>query len=138
MAKLKLGAPPKTFKSTVDIPLLEGGFAQVVFDFKYRTRKEFAEYVDKFIKEASKLEPKKSKSQAKDTAAETKVKTLADILNDEDEANVTYIMENASGWDLDDSFNKDSIKQLITEYPSANIAFGEAYALALTKGRTKN
>ena len=131
MAKLQLGKPPKTFKLKVEIPLLDGGTADVTFDFKYRTRKEFGEYVDNFIKEATKPDAKKKKSEAKEV-------TLVDILASEDDSNITYILQVAEGWDLEDEFNESSVRQLITEYPSANIAIGEAYAQALTKGRTKN
>ena len=126
MAKLKLGSPPKTFKQKVEIPLLDGGTADITLDFKYRTRKEFGEFVDGFIKSAS--EPKKKKTE----------QTLTDILANEDEANAQYILQVAEGWDLEDSFNEASILQLITEYPSANLAIGEAYMSALMKGRAKN
>lgn len=127
MAKLKLGSPPKTFKQVVEVPLLDGDTAEITFDFKYRTRKEFGAFVDGFLKESTTGKKKK----------ETEI-TLTDILSGEDEANAKYIMQIADGWDLEDSFNETSVMQLITEYPSANLAIGEAYMQALMKGRAKN
>lgn len=132
MAKLKLGTPPKTFKNKVEIPLLEGGTAEITFDFKYRTRKEFGDFVDNFIKEATKEDkPKKKKDADRESV-------LSDILASEDEANAQYILQVAEGWDLDDPFTEDSIKQLINEFPNSSTIISETYAQALTRGRLKN
>lgn len=131
MAKLKLGAIPKTFKQKVEIPLLNGETLDITFDFKYKTRSEFGAFVDKYVKSVS--EAPKGKKQADDEA-----QTLEGHFVNENEANAKYILEIADGWDLEDEFNQENITQLIDACSSANTAIGDAYSQALTKGRIKN
>ena len=46
MAKIRLGARPKTFAHTVTVPMPEGGSASVQMQYRYRTRSEFGAFVD--------------------------------------------------------------------------------------------
>ena len=57
MAKIKLGARPKTFVHTITVPMPEGGTAQVQMVYKYRTRSEFGAFGDNLLLAAGATPP---------------------------------------------------------------------------------
>ena len=126
MAKLILGNPPKNFKRTVKITLLNGETADVEITYKYRTRTQYAELLDKII------------GKDKDAIETETTKTLAQVFKDSDQASVAYILDIAEGWDLTDDFNKKNIAALIDEHAGAGALIGEEYRIALLEGKTKN
>ena len=54
MAKIKLGNRPKNFKRIVKFQMLEGGEGAIECVYKYRTRKEFGEFIDGIMEAANK------------------------------------------------------------------------------------
>lgn len=131
MAKIKLGARPKTFTHTITVPMPEGGTAQVQMVYKYRTRSEFGAFVDNLLLAAGTAPPA---SQADDDVAFS----LRQALEKTRDTNADYILQIAEGWNLDEDFNRASVVQLCDELPGAAAAIIEAYRAALTEGRLGN
>lgn len=109
MAKLALKAPP-TFKGKVKIPVAGGAPVEVVFDFKHRTREQLDGHI-----------------------AEARDKPGASI-DDEVEA----VMKVATGWDLDEPFNAENVKELLNNYHRASWAIGTGYISELMQAREGN
>lgn len=63
-------------------------------------------------------------------------KAFVESLSDREDVDV--IMDIASGWDLEDAFDRDSIELLTQSYLGAARAIIEAYLAELTAARTKN
>ena len=131
MAKIKLGARPKTFVHTITVPMPEGGTAQVQMVYKYRTRSEFGAFVDNLLLAAGATPPA---SQADDDVAFS----LRQALEKTRDTNADYILQISDGWNLDEDFNRASVVQLCDELPGAAQAIIEAYRAALTEGRLGN
>lgn len=131
MAKIKLGARPKTFLHLITVPMPEGGMAQVQMVYKYRTRSEFGAFVDNLLLAAGTAPPA---SQAADDVAFS----LRQALEKTRDTNADYILQIAEGWNLDEDFNRASVVQLCDELPGAAQAIIEAYRAALTEGRLGN
>ena len=130
MAKLQLGKAPTSFKRIVKIPCVSGETADIEMTFKYRTRKQFAELLDKIIAKAP------SETQSED--ADIPAKSIADRLAESDKDSVDYILDIAEAWDLADDFNKKNVAALIDEFPGAAAIIGEKYRIALWEGAIKN
>lgn len=125
MSKIKLGQAPKTFKSKVSIPMIDGSDATIEMVFKYRTKTQYGALVDDLMSTAEKA------SKSKDKTIEGAFKSAIDN-------NVDFVLKIAEGWDLDDEFNAENIALLDDEYQGAITAIGEAYRSALVEGRAKN
>lgn len=97
MAKLTLTAKP-TFTAAVQIPVLGGSTEAVQFTFKAKRKTEFAEWLESLTKQGE--EPRK----------------------DED-----VVMEIASGWELEEPFNKKNLVELGELYPGSARAIVAAY-----------
>ena len=131
MAKIKLGARPKTFTHTISVPMPEGGSAQVQMVYRYRTRTEFGAFVDNLLLTAGTAPPA---TQADEDVAFS----LHQALEKTRDTNADYILQIADGWNLDEEFNRASVVQLGDELPGAAQAIIEAYRAALTEGRLGN
>ena len=55
-----------------------------------------------------------------------------------DREDVDVVLDIASGWDLEDAFNKENVELLTQNYLGAARAIIEAYLSELTAARTKN
>lgn len=126
MAKLKLGNAPKNFKKTVSITFADGTKYDIEMLYTYRTRSEYAAFMDSVVGE-----PKKGKKA-------DEVKTAADAFKLAGDIDADIIMKIAEGWDLDDEFNKENVLKLIDEYPSAAAIISDDYREAILDGRRKN
>ncbi len=131
MARIKLGARPKTFESTVTVPMPEGGTASVRMQYRYRTRTEFGAFVDELVAAAGTAPP--TSQQDEDVRF-----SLLQALESTRDTNADYILKIAEGWDLDVDFNRASLVQLCDELPGAALAIIERYRLATTEGRLGN
>lgn len=127
MAKIKLGNRPKSFSRTISFDLLEGGKGTIECKFKYRTRREFGEFLDKLQDAAG----------VKTVEGEEKP-SIADIMEKTAGANADYILDVLEGWNLDEDLNKANVQQLADELPAASIAIMEAYRTACLEGRVGN
>jgi len=124
MPKLQLGQAPKSFQAIVLIPVIDGEPQELGFTFKYRSRTEYAKFIQPI------LTPKEEKAD--------KDLTLLQVISKSDAASVKFIMDVAEGWDLTDKFNATNVGKLVDEFPAAPAAISEAYSKILLEGRVKN
>lgn len=127
MAKITLGARPKSFKKTVTFDMLEGGKGSIECAFKYRTRVEFGKFVDALVSSAG----------MKGKADEAEF-SMADLMERTSGANADYLLDVLDGWNLDEDLNKANVQQLADELPGAANAIMEAYRIAISEGRLGN
>ncbi len=141
MAKIKLGSRPKTFLRTVKFPMVDGPDGEIVMTYTYRTRSELATLTDEFMA--------RQRKQADDDTAEMKrlqeageeistVFTAARATRTENERNADFIMDAASGWNLDIPMDREAVLQLADEIPGAIIAIISNYRDAIQEGRRGN
>lgn len=120
MATIKLGSPPKSIKRTVTFPMLDGTEGQIECEFKYRTRREFGEFIQGLTKDA----------KQPDSFAELMAKGV--------EANGEYLEQVLLAWDLDEKLSRKALEQLADELPAAAQAILDAYRMAIIEGRLGN
>lgn len=157
MAKIILGRTPKSFTKELKIPMLDGTVGHIKVDYKYRTRPEFAAYMDaRFdeIKAAGEAEMKAMADAAKADAEKAK-QAIADggdpplpkidlgvsqVQLDEKKAasQVAMILDIVLGWNLDIPFDREAVAQLVSELPLAATTVIETYREAVTEGRLGN
>lgn len=126
MAKVVLGARPKNFKRTVKFPMLDGTTGQIEVVFKYRTRKEFGEFIDALMEKAGATPSQDGKF------------SMADLMEKTAESNADYILAVADGWDLEADYSRANVQQLSDEVPAASAAIMDDYREAITTGRLGN
>lgn len=139
MAKIKLGAAPKTFKKLITLPMLDGQKGTVEMQYIYRTRAEFSEFMDTSVAQikAQDAEDQKRIERAF-LEGDTDAANMTDMVKKSLVRNTEHILHIAQGWDLDVEFNRDNIHQLCDEYPGAALAITETYLMAVMNGRLGN
>jgi hypothetical protein len=128
MAKIQLGSAPKTFTHCVTFPLVEGGEGEIMVEYAYRTRAQFAAFI-------AELYPDIKTGPAAVGGPGFDVVAAADRGIDSD---VKHILGCVRGWDLDNAFDTASVRRLVDEFPAAASALIAGYRDAITEGRTKN
>lgn len=113
--KFTLAISP-TFKAPVTIKIPGGQIAEIMFTFKHRTRDEFKAFMES-------LKPADAAPGEDPSEGREDVELLLDI---------------ASGWDLDEPFDADSLGKLSQRYMGSAQAVVQAYFDELTGARTKN
>jgi hypothetical protein len=140
MAKVKLGNRPKNFKSTVSFPMLDEdgkpttGVIEV--SFIYRTRTEFAEYIDKV--RAAAVAAAQAEVDALKASDAQKPVSVADLVKDALATSAVQILDVIDGWDLDEALDAAHVKQLANEIPAATAAIMEKYRTVIHEGRLEN
>jgi hypothetical protein len=138
--KIVLGKRPASFNTTITVPMLEGGEGAIPLEYKYRTRLEFAEFMDGVQAKAK----ARGEAEVEQFAAAIKDGTA---LSDATEVKLTtaqiqfaadYIMDAVKGWGLDVEFSRDAVIQLADELPLAITTIIENYRAAVTTGRLGN
>ena len=132
MAKIVLGSRPKNFKHTVKFPMLDGTQGSVEVLYKYRTKKEFGEFIDALM-ESAKIKPPEP-----DGDEEAKPFSMADLMERTAGSNAAYILQVIDGWNLDGELTLDNAQAVADVYPAAATAIMEAYRTACTEGRLGN
>lgn len=99
-----------TFKAPVQIPVAGGGSAEIVMTFKHRTRSEFKEFHDS-------LQVPEGAEPVKDVDA---------------------LMDVASGWDLDEPFDRENLEKMVQRFMGSAEAILHVYFAELTGARAKN
>lgn len=136
MAKITLGKRPKNFKKTISVQMLDGTTGTVECVFKYRTKKEYGEFIDGITEAARAAE--KAKETPKAEEAEVKPFSLAEYLEKSVDAGADYILQILEGWNLDVELSKEAVEDLANEFPGAAAAIIETYRTAVTEGRLGN
>lgn len=142
MAKIVLGKTPKNFTHTVTIQLVDGTKGEVECKFKFRTRRQFGEFVDRVnreAREAGKAEAAKITADVQPTAevdaeAEVKPFSLADHVNGVLVNNSKYMLQILDGWNLDVPLTVESLEQLGDEIPGATAAIINIYRTVISEG----
>lgn len=143
MPKIKLGARPKSFKRVVSFPMLDGTTGTIECHFKYRTRKEFGQFIDS-ITDAARAAGKQADAERHAEAAELaegqepKPFSLAEHLEKTVGASADYVLQILDDWNLDYPLDKETVEQLSDELPGATAAITEAYRAAINEGRLGN
>ena len=127
MAKIVLGKRPQSFKHVVKFPMLDGTQGAIEVTYKYRTRTEFGQFIDKIMADAGVDKP-----------ADGEVFSLEKLMEKTAGSNADYLLQVLEGWDLDVALSHESAQQLADEIPGAANAIMEAYRAAVTEGRLGN
>lgn len=127
MAKITLGARPKTFTRIIKFPMLDGTTGSIEVTYKYRTRSEFGVFVDELVQSAGKAEPEEGQPFS-----------MARLMQETAGANAAYLLKVIEAWNLDEPFNQANLQRLADELPAAAIAIMEAYRAACSEGRLGN
>lgn len=127
MAKLILGKTPETFKPfAVKFELPQGGEDQLLITCKYRTRLEFAEFMDALYAESG---VEKSGDDSVDFVA---------LFKRSGEKAAEHLAKFIVAWDLSDPVTAENFIALHNQVPAAAAAMTAAYSAACTEGRLGN
>lgn len=127
MAKITLGAKPKTFKKfPVKFIMPDGTNGQIQVTFKYRTRAEFGAYLNDLFKSSEQPRGEDDKLDF--------VKLFANTT----EKSVEQLLDAIDSWDFEYELSKQTLAQLGDELPVVLSAIGAAYNAACTEGRLGN
>lgn len=124
--KIKLGNRPKNFPRTISFPMLDGSQGSIEVSYKYRTRTEFGAFLDVLFKDAG-ISP-----------AEGDAILMEKVMAKTRDSNAAYILQVIDGWNLDEPFTLEAVRQLCDELPAASAAIMEGYRLAINEGRLGN
>lgn len=125
--KIKLGAPPKTFKPvTLKVDMPDGSEGEIPLTFNYRTQDDYWAYQDEFFKIIGAQKPADENVEIPVIAKEARY------------AAASHIVKAIDSWALDIELNADNLCQLFNEIPLAANVIGEAYRLACIQGRLGN
>lgn len=123
MSKITLGKQPKTFAPVaVTFPMPDGTEGSIEAVFKYRSRKQFGE----FLRDTFKVDEQPGQLD------------LAAVMAASVEKNGAYLADVLDGWNLDEKLTPETTAQLADELPAAAKALMEAYSAAVTEGRLGN
>jgi hypothetical protein len=127
MAKIVLGQRPEKFSRTVKFPMLDGTDGVIKCEFMYRTKREYAELVDK-LNEGGKLNIREDGS----------IPNLQELISSGITNNAWYLGEVLLGWDVDAELNEANLQELADAYPAAASAIMEAYRVGCIEGKLGN
>lgn len=124
MPKITLGKTPKTFAPTnVTFKLPDNTEASIECTFKYRTRKQFGEFLQATFAAG---------------AAEADTADIGAIIGKSVDKNGEYIAAVVDRWNLDEPLTAESAAQLADEVPAAVGAIMTAYRSAVMDGHLGN
>jgi hypothetical protein len=123
MAKLTLNGNP-TFKAKVGIPVPGSEPVDVEFEFKHKTRTEFAAYI--------------SAARLPEDAPEVTIDNLETVTAESIKRDAKRIMEIAVGWELDDPFTTESVESFINKYDGSSPEIMATYGRELQQAKRKN
>ena len=124
--KIKLGNRPISFKKIpVKFTLPDGEAGAISVVFKYRTRSEFAAYLNQLFDNAEK-------------PAVDETPDFVALFAKSNEKTVGQLLDSIDSWDFEYDLNKATLVQLGDEIPSALSALASAYSSACTEGKLGN
>ncbi len=137
MAKIILGKRPEFFKKAVKFPMLDDTIGIIECQYKYRTRKEFSEFVDARVKlELDAATAAAAAIAPADDDGTGPPMVLSTVRLNEGRA--AYILDILKGWNVEAELNLENVIQLVDELPAAAVAIIETYRLAVHEGRLGN
>jgi len=133
MAKITLGKRPQFIEATITATLPDGSLGVIKARYKYRTRSEFGEMIDKRMDMA-----RADAASAESDKATPAAFSVATMQRQACDASAAYLLDILDGWDLDEELNLAIAAQLCNEVPSMAQALVDGYRLAVTEGRLGN
>ena len=125
--KIKLGSRPANFKKIpVKFTLPDGTAGVIGVVFKYRTRSEFAAYLNQLFDNGG------------DKPAVEENPDFVALFARSNEKTVGQLLDSIDSWDFEYDLNKATLVQLGDEIPSALSALASAYSSACTEGKLGN
>lgn len=125
--KVVLGKTPKSVKHVVTATLLDGETGAIECEYQYRTRRQFADLIDRLFDGA----------KSADGADEAPL-TYGNLTRAGVEKNAAYLGEVLLGWNLDIELTPEALLQLCDEQPALAQAIMDSYRTACTEGRWGN
>jgi hypothetical protein len=130
MAKIKLGARPKSFARVVKFTDVDGTEMTAPVTYKYRTRSEYGAFADSL--------PDYPQLEAEKDADDKTVYRAQTVIEKRSEWNANQIMQILEGWALDEEFNHANVRQMCDEMPAGAEAIIREYQGACVEGRLGN
>lgn len=127
MANITLGKRPESFKHPVKFPMLDGTVGEITITFKYRTRTEYGQFIDKVMADAG-IENRKGQEKI----------SLEALMKQSNNNSADHLMQVILDWDLAVPLSRDAVKQLSDEQPAAAAEIMETYRVACNEGRLGN
>ena len=163
-SKIRLGQRPKSFNKAVEFQMHDGTKGLIEWVFKYRTRKEYGEFIDQLVEngrakaadladQVTRLQqapavdkdadgPAGADAEAAPPAAGAAIELpsgfTTNFVDATTQSNVDHVFEIAEGWNLDAPFTRENVEQLCNELPGAISAAIDAYRGACVEGRLGN
>lgn len=126
MRKIELGKNPENFEKEITVRLPEGGTTKMKVLFKYRTRKEMANYLN---------ELSTSGAEFLDVAES---KDVVETIEDNIKSDAATLMLTLDGWGLSHEFNRENVEQFCDELPDAALDIIDAYVAGNNETRLGN
>lgn len=126
MRKIVLGNNPKSFESDVEVTLPDGEKTEIRVNYKYRTRKELAEFMESLNFDVNEID---KYLDMKNAVANTEESLQQDA---------DMLMGVIDGWNLEAEFNRESVLQFCNELPAAVMDIVTHYLFGAKKLRQKN
>lgn len=141
MAKLVLGKTPKTFKPfPVKFTLPDGQEDQITVTFVYKTRSQFAKFMDELFNANS--APTEVTQVGEESPAATpessKAPDFVDLFEQGGKKTVAHLSKIIADWDFVEKPTPEILGVMHDEAPAAAAAFATAYQDACTSGRLGN
>ena len=128
MAKLILGKTPANFKPfNVKFTLPDGEEDQILTTFRYKTRSQFAAFLNKLFNDAGESKP--------DTDEKLDFEKL---FAKGGEKTVSQLSEIIADWDFAEKPTGETLRALHDQAPAAAAAMTEAYQRACVEGKLGN
>ena len=127
MAKLVLGKTPANFKPfDVKFTLPDGQEDQIKVTFKYKTRSQFAAFLNELFQEAGEEKTTDEKIDFEKLFAKGGDKT------------VSHLTKIIAEWDFAEPATAESLRAMHDQAPAAAAAMTSAFSLACTEGKLGN
>lgn len=128
MAKLIIGKTPANFKPfNVKFTLPDGEEDQILVTFKYKTRSQFAAFLNELFGEAGEEKP----------TPEEKV-DFENLFAKGGDKTVAHLSKIIADWDFAEKPTSETLRALHDQAPAAAAAMTAAYSAACTEGRLGN
>lgn len=129
---------PPEFSMPVPIPLRVGGTATITLQCRALTKTEWAAIRDRYTADLQARAEARINPKPSDTGAPAPTISMASAVRDGLENNAALVLEFATGWDLADPLDAQSVKRLEDKSGGALQAIVSHYEAAIYQSRLGN